>query len=52
MQRDVFRGTGGSVYFLRRQDISIGSETVTIELRDADVVISLGQGLLITPALG
>lgn len=35
-QRDVFRGTGGSVYFLRRQDISIGSETLTIEIRDSD----------------
>ena len=34
--RDVFRGTGGSVYFLRRQDITIGSETITVELRDAD----------------
>lgn len=35
-QRDVFQGTGGSVYFLRRQDISIGSETVTVEVRDKD----------------
>ncbi|MXY00916.1 MAG: hypothetical protein F4Y67_08900 [Chloroflexi bacterium] len=33
-QRDVFRGTGGSVYFLSRQDISLGSETITIEIRD------------------
>ncbi|SDX40320.1 hypothetical protein [Litoreibacter albidus] len=33
-QRDVFRGTGGSVYFLQRQDISIGSETLSIEIRD------------------
>lgn len=32
--RDVFRGTGGSVYFLRNQDINIGSETVTVEIRD------------------
>ncbi len=32
--REVFLGTGGSVYFLRRQDISIGSETLTIEIRD------------------
>lgn len=35
-QRDVFQGTGGSVYFLRRQDISIGSETMSIEIRDRD----------------
>ncbi len=32
--REVFLGTGGSVYFLQRQDIAIGSETLTIELRD------------------
>ena len=35
-QRDIFRGTGGSVYFLSRQDISVGSETVSIESRDPD----------------
>ncbi|SEW26144.1 hypothetical protein SAMN04488515_1904 [Cognatiyoonia koreensis] len=34
--RDVFQGTGGSVYFLQRQDITIGSETLTVELRDVD----------------
>lgn len=34
--RDVFRGTGGSVYFLQRQDLSIGSETIAIEVRDPD----------------
>ena len=33
-EREVFLGTGGSVYFLRRQDIGIGSETLTIEVRD------------------
>ncbi len=27
-------GTGGSAYFMRRQDITVGSETVTIEVRD------------------
>lgn len=32
--REVFLGTGGSVYFLQRQDISIGSETITVETRD------------------
>lgn len=32
--RDVFLGTGGSVYFLRRQEIASGSETLSIELRD------------------
>lgn len=34
--REIFLGTGGSVYFLRRQDISIGTETVSIERRDPD----------------
>jgi len=32
--REEFRGTGGSLYFLRRQDLLIGSERVRIELRD------------------
>lgn len=34
--RKVFQGTGGSVYFLQRQDLTIGSETLTVEMRDAD----------------
>jgi hypothetical protein len=34
--REVFLGTGGSVYFLQRQDISIGSETLGVERRDPD----------------
>lgn len=33
-QRDEFQGTGGSAYFLRRQDINQGSEQITIEERD------------------
>lgn len=33
-QRDVFLGTGGSVYFLDKQDIGAASETVSIQLRD------------------
>ena len=32
--REEYRGTGGSVYFLQRQDLSIGSERVRIEVRD------------------
>ncbi len=35
-QRDVLRGTGGSIYFLSRQDITRGSEVVSVELRDPD----------------
>ena len=34
MQRDVLRGTGGAIYFLKRQDILRGTETVTIRWRD------------------
>ncbi|WP_390911105.1 hypothetical protein [Pseudosulfitobacter sp. SM2401] len=34
--RDIFVGTGGSVYFLQRQDIGLGSETVSVEVRDAN----------------
>ncbi|MGD8339260.1 MAG: OmpA family protein, partial [Gammaproteobacteria bacterium] len=32
--REEFRGTGGSLYFMRRQDILTGSERVRIEIRD------------------
>jgi flagellar motor protein MotB len=32
--REEFRGTGGSLYFLQRQDLLAGSERVRIELRD------------------
>ena len=32
--REEFRGTGGSLYFLRRQDLLTGSERIRIELRD------------------
>ncbi len=32
--RDEFRGTGGSLYFLRHQDILEGSDRVRIEVRD------------------
>jgi hypothetical protein len=31
---EEFRGTGGSVYFLRHQDILTGSEPVRVETRD------------------
>jgi flagellar motor protein MotB len=34
--REEFRGTGGSLYFLRRQDLLAGSERVRIEIRDKD----------------
>ncbi len=40
--RDEFRGTGGSLYFLKQQDILEGSESVRIEVRDKDSGIVLG----------
>jgi len=39
--RDEFLGTGGSLYFLRSQDILEGSERVRIEVRDKDSGIVL-----------
>jgi len=33
-QRDELRATGGSAYFLQRQDINQGSEQITVEERD------------------
>ncbi len=40
--REEFRGTGGSLYYLNRQDILTGSERVRIELRDKDSGIVTG----------
>jgi flagellar motor protein MotB len=34
--RQDFRSTGGSLYFLRHQDLLVGSERVRIEVRDKD----------------
>ncbi len=34
--RDEFRGTGGSLYYLRHQDIAQGSENLRVEVRDKD----------------
>ncbi|WP_044007038.1 hypothetical protein [Jannaschia sp. CCS1] len=33
-QRDVFLGTGGSVYVLQRQDIGVATEVLSVEVRD------------------
>jgi len=48
--RDEFRGTGGSLYFLRRQDILEGSERLRIEIRDKDSGVVLAVRNL-TPLL-
>ena len=39
---EEFRGTGGSLYYLHRQDILMGSERVRIEMRDKDSGIVTG----------
>ncbi|WP_345549874.1 flagellar motor protein MotB [Microbulbifer aestuariivivens] len=40
--RDEFRGTGGSLYFMRHQDILAGSERLRVEVRDKDSGLVLG----------
>jgi hypothetical protein len=39
---EEYRGTGGSLYFLRHQDILMGSERVRVEIRDKDSRIVVG----------
>ncbi|MBK9432544.1 MAG: hypothetical protein IPN50_09045 [Sphingomonadales bacterium] len=39
--RDEFRGTGGSLYYLKRQDVSVGSERLRIEIRDRNTGVVL-----------
>jgi flagellar motor protein MotB len=48
--REEFRGTGGSLYFLNRQDVLAGSERVRVELRDKASGIVTGV-LNLTPAM-
>ncbi len=48
--RDEFRGTGGSLYYLNRRDILVGSERVRIETRDKASGIVTGVTNL-TPAM-
>ncbi|MDH4124891.1 MAG: OmpA family protein [Gammaproteobacteria bacterium] len=48
--REEFRGTGGSLYFLQQQDILAGSESVRIELRDKASGIVTGV-VNLTPAM-
>src|SRR5271170_1416826 len=43
--RQDFRGTGGSLYYLQNQGISVGSEQVSVQVRDQDsgLVLSVTQ---------
>lgn len=45
--REEFRGTGGSLYWLRQQDITRGSERVWIEVRDRDTGLTLATRPLV-----
>lgn len=47
--RDEFRGTGGSLYYLRHMDVTQGSERVWVEARDKDSGLVIERKLL-TPA--
>jgi outer membrane protein OmpA-like peptidoglycan-associated protein len=47
--REEFRGTGGSLYYLRQQDITQGSEQLWVEIRDKDSGLVI-QRTLLAPA--
>ena len=40
--REEFRGTDGSLYFLRHQDLLAGSERLRVEVRDKDSQLVTG----------
>jgi len=44
--REEFRGTGGSQYYLHRQDLTQGSEQLWVEIRDADSGLVLQRSAL------
>ncbi|RFP77984.1 OmpA family protein [Hydrogenophaga borbori] len=45
--REEFRGTGGSLYYLRHQDITRGAERVFVEIRDRDSGLVRTRRLLV-----
>jgi hypothetical protein len=44
--RDVFRGTGGTLYYMSRQNMTQGSERVTVEQRDSSTGLVLKSRVL------
>jgi hypothetical protein len=44
--REEFRGTGGSLFYLRRRDITQGSERLWVEVRDKDSGLVIQRTLL------
>ena len=45
--RQDFLGTGGSLYYLQNQDVSVGSEQVWVQVRDRDSGIVVSQTALV-----
>ncbi len=45
--RDEFRATGGSLYYLRNQDVLLGSERVMVEVRDRESDLVLESSTLV-----
>lgn len=46
-QRDILRGTGGSLYFLSRRDLITGSVTVTVDETDAGTGFVVSSRVLV-----
>ena len=46
--KDEYRGTGGTLYYLRNQDVSLGSERLYVEVRDRDSGFVLSRRPLVT----
>lgn len=44
--REEFRGTGGSLYYLRHLDVTVGSERLWVEVRDRDSGLVVERRLL------
>lgn len=44
--REEFRGTGGSLYYLRHLDVTVGSERLWVEVRDRDSGLVIERRLL------
>lgn len=45
--REEFRGTGGSLYYMRHLDVTVGSERVWVEVRDRDSGIVIERRQLV-----
>ena len=50
--RQEFRGTGGSVYYLQYQDVSVGSEQIWVQVRDKDSGLVMSSTMLVAVTPG